>query len=325
MVQGVSGAVTIGAPDDAELVRAAQAGHVSSLGLLLARHRAGMRAVALSILGPGPDADDAVQEASLVALRRIGDLRDPQAVAPWLRAVVRNACRMQLRAPTAVPLGDPESPALPDRGPGPDELLDRHAARDWVWHAVGELTPPLRLATMLRYFTDVHAYEQIAELCQVPVGTVRSRLGQARVKLSQALLATADSAHDDVAALTAAHRRDAEDTLRAAHRGVLVEALRDRWSPQVETTWPQGRRTHTAHDLVLAMDRDLGDGVRQRLRNVVAGRDLVIWEADLISPDHDPFHCPPAVAWVQSFDAGRVRRLRLFHPRPVAGAARSPR
>jgi len=51
--------------EDAVLTRAAQAGEVAALGLLLERHRAGMRAVALSILGPGPDVDDVVQDAAV--------------------------------------------------------------------------------------------------------------------------------------------------------------------------------------------------------------------------------------------------------------------
>jgi hypothetical protein len=46
----------------------------------------------------------------------------------------------------------------------------------------------------------------------------------------------------------------------------------------------------------------------------VAGRDVVIWENDLINPPDDPFHCPPAVVWVNFLEAGRVRRVRLFHP-----------
>ncbi len=54
-----------------------------------------MRAVAMSLLGYGPDAEDVVQDAALTALRRIGDVRDPAAVGAWLRAVVRNAARMR--------------------------------------------------------------------------------------------------------------------------------------------------------------------------------------------------------------------------------------
>jgi len=82
---------------DGELVRLAQLGDTNALGTLLARHMAGMKAVALSTVGFGPDAEDAVQEASLRVLERIGDVRNPEAVGAWLHAVVRNVCRMQLR------------------------------------------------------------------------------------------------------------------------------------------------------------------------------------------------------------------------------------
>ncbi|MCV7135133.1 hypothetical protein H7J06_19310 [Mycobacterium hodleri] len=63
------------------------------------------------------------------------------------------------------------------------------------------------------------------------------------------------------------------------------------------------------------MERDLSAGVRHRIANVVAGRDVAIWETDLISPPEDPFHCPPGVVWALFLDEGRVSRIRLFHPR----------
>jgi RNA polymerase sigma-70 factor (ECF subfamily) len=306
---------------DADLVREAQSGDVHSLGLLLARHQAGMRAVALSILGYGPDAEDAVQEAVLIALRRIGDLRDPAALGPWLRAIVRNACRMHLRATTPILLEAVETLVLPRDEPDPEELLDRSALRDWVWHALDELSPRLRLVTMLRYFTEVTAYEHIAEVCGIPLGTVRSRLSQARTKLSQALLATARLAHDDVAVQTDRRRKEAEETLRAAQCGSFAAVLTELCSPEVEITTVKGKLMKGFDYLLGAMERDLGDGVRQRVANIVAGRDVVIWENELISPPDDPFHCPPAVVWVNFLEAGRVRKVRLFHPRPAEGAA----
>ncbi|MBP2704508.1 sigma-70 family RNA polymerase sigma factor [Microbispora sp. RL4-1S] len=297
---------------DVDLVREAQLGDVHALGLLLARHQADMRAVALSILGHGPDAEDAVQDAALIALRRIGDVRDPHALAPWLKAVVRNACRTQLR--TRRPLSSLDVAVLPDV-PGLDELLDRHAVRDWIWHAMGELSSNLRLVAMLRYFTGVTTYAAIAEVCAIPVGTVRSRLSQARAKLSEALLATADLAHDDVAALTAARRGEAEQILGEASRGYFAQALRASWCPAVETVWPTGKVTRGYDYPVRSMENDLADGVVHRLSGVVAGRDIVIWEDDMISPPDDPFHCPPSVVWVNFLEEGRVRRIRLFHPR----------
>ncbi|MFJ6723764.1 RNA polymerase sigma factor [Streptomyces sp. NPDC091281] len=309
--------LTPAAPQDAELVRAARAGDAGSLGLLLSRHRAGMYAVALALLGHSQEAEDAVQDAALIALRRLGDVRDPDAVGPWLRMVVRNECRARLRRTSALTLAEPGRAvtARPGEGPpDPAEIIERHALRDWVWSALEDLPAGLRLVTMLRYFTDVTSYEDIAALCATPVSTVRGRLHQARTKLGAALLASAELAHDDVSAHSARHRALAEETIASAHRGRIASALAEWWSPEAAVTWPTGKRTGVDY-LPVAFDHDLSDGVRHRLLNVVAGREVVIWEAALLSPPEDPYHCPPGVVWVHFLDQGRVSRLRLYHPR----------
>ncbi|GAA0596747.1 sigma-70 family RNA polymerase sigma factor [Kribbella sandramycini] len=302
---------------DAELVRAAQLGEVEQLGLLLSRHQAPMRAVAVAFHGHRPAAEDAVQEAALIALRQIGALRDPAAVGPWLRMLVRNVCRMQLRRRPAIPVSDPGVflPAAPD----PAQLIDANANRDWIWTAIGHLTPTLQLPVMLRYFTEVTAYDDIATLCGVPVGTIRSRLNQARKKLAEALLATAVQPHDSIAALTAQHREEALAILEAPYTGQLAAVLANSWRPTVETFWSTGRHTIGYHDMVAAMDRDLTAGVRHQLTSVVASHTTVLWEANLINPPEDPHHCPPAVLWALHLTANRVTTLRLHHtPRPTS-------
>lgn len=202
--------------EDTALTRAAQSGEVAALGLLLERHRAGMRAVAVSILGPGADADDVMQDAALTALLRIGDVRDPEAVGAWLRMIVRNAARLVLRESAVVrPVGVGELP-LPSTHLGPEQWLERNALRDWVWEALAELTPALRMPLVLRYFaTGITSYERIAEVCGVPVGTVRSRLSQGRTKLAEALAATADAPHGDAAQHVRASRVEAHELLAA--------------------------------------------------------------------------------------------------------------
>lgn len=308
-----------GAAQDSELVRAAQAGDAACLGLLLARHQAGMRAVALAVLGHSQDAEDAVQEAALIALRSIGDVKDPNAVGPWLRMVVRNVCRAQLRKKSPVPMADPMTAVTSERLDDlsdPAELLEQHALRDWVWSALEDLNPNLRLVTMLRYFTDARSYDDIATLCATPVGTVRSRLHKARSQLVDVLLGSADQAHDDATALRAAHRELAEETLESGRRGKLLSALSGRWSPEADVMWPTSKRTGIDY-LQTAYDHNESIGVRQRLLNVVASREVVIWETALISPPDDPFHCPPGCVWVQSLDRGRVTKLRLYHPRAL--------
>lgn len=64
---------------DVELVRVALNGDIASLGVLIERHRAPLFALALLMLGRGPRAQDAVQDAFLVALRDIDRLRTPEA------------------------------------------------------------------------------------------------------------------------------------------------------------------------------------------------------------------------------------------------------
>ncbi|SCF11355.1 RNA polymerase sigma factor [Micromonospora chokoriensis] len=301
---------------DAELVALAQAGDAAALGTLLARHEAGMRAVAVSILGYGPDAEDAVQDAMLMALRRIGDLRDPSAVGPWLRAIVRNNSRTTVRGPRAVPVAEPEWFARPADTPTPEEALDRGAMRDWVWHAIGQLSEPDRLVTLLRYFSDASSYDQIAAVCGIPVGTVRSRLSHARRALSDGLRTAANAAHADVTASNASRWREGRDMIATAMDGDFDRVVRDSWWPDAELVVPGGPRVGR-DAAVEGMNCDLAAGVRQRLRNVVSSGDVLLWETDLISPPDDPEHCPPSALWLQVLREGRVRQLTLFHPVPA--------
>lgn len=164
--------VDFAATSDADLVLAARAGDAGGFGALLERHRAGMLAVALSILGYGPETEDAVQDAALTAFARIDQLRDPAIAGAWLRAIVRTVCQMRVRARGAQERRRVEERLLPPTAvPSADERLERHALRNWVWCALEELSEPLRLPVLLRYFSGVSSYVEIATLCDVPVGT----------------------------------------------------------------------------------------------------------------------------------------------------------
>ncbi|QYN26143.1 hypothetical protein K1T34_23895 [Amycolatopsis sp. DSM 110486] len=61
------------------------------------------------------------------------------------------------------------------------------------------------------------------------------------------------------------------------------------------------------------MEGDLAAGVRQRPVHIVASREVVVWEMDLLNPPDNPTHCPPGVAWLMRLDGGRVADLRLHH------------
>ncbi|WP_229924827.1 RNA polymerase sigma factor [Streptomyces sulfonofaciens] len=304
-------------PSDAELLRSARDGDVAAVGALLERHGAGMRAVALSLLGNLPDAEDAVQDASLIAFRHVGDVRQPESVSAWLRMIVRNVCRSRLRStPPATPVPDLSLLAAET---DPEKVVDRHAMRDWIWQSVNELSPTLRMAVMLRHFSPrTPSYDQMAALCGVPVGTVRSRLAEARRKLVGAMAVTADSVHADSVAAARESARDAVETLAAAEQGRFAELTAQRWTP--DAAYYAGRQRVGDRDfLVRGMAGDLEAGVRQRFVSAVTSRDTTIWEMDMINPPDAPHHCPPAVAWLMTMEDGRMNQLRLFHAAGVRG------
>lgn len=72
---------------------AARHGDAHAFGVLLERHRAAMHAVAVSLLGWGPSAEDAVQDAMVVALRQLDELRDPAAAGVHCRGSRRRRRR----------------------------------------------------------------------------------------------------------------------------------------------------------------------------------------------------------------------------------------
>lgn len=163
------------------------------------------------------------------------------------------------------------------------------------------------------------AYDRIAKVCGVPVGTVRSRLNQARAKLTGALAATADRAHGDARTRTGESWGEARHTLAEAASGHFDRVLTQGWSPEVALM--NGRTRVGGRDL-LARGRggDLAAGVRQRPVDVAAGRSLTVWEMDLLDPADDPAHCPEAVAWVMTRSGGRVDRCASRTPAAPASS-----
>lgn len=306
---------------DDELVAAARGGDAMYFGLLLERHRAGMYAVALAVLGWRPDAEDAVQDAMVAALSRLNQLRDPAAAGPWLRAIARNQARMRLRSQLREPRVGLPSEDLPSGEATPEELLEDRALRDWLCSALAGLSEPLQLAVLLRYFTGVTSYAEIAAVCGVPIGTVRSRLNDARRQLTNALCSTADTTHDDSGALTARRRREAQELLSSAPQGGFRAALASAAVPDLVFLGPQGQRAHGQDTLLRIMESDLDAGVGQHLVNVAAGHRVTILECDLLSPLNHPDHCPPGVIWVMTLHDDRINKIRLFHPLPTVAPA----
>ncbi|HYL89612.1 MAG TPA: sigma-70 family RNA polymerase sigma factor [Burkholderiales bacterium] len=131
------------------------------------------------------DAEDVMQEAMLRAYKFYPGLRGE--ARPWLLAIVRNACWTWLEKNRPGELAIAEEPEADT--PGPDVLLARELDRRALNEAIATLPVPFRETLILRELEDL-SYKQIAQIAEVPIGTVMSRLARARRMLAEKLSPT---------------------------------------------------------------------------------------------------------------------------------------
>ncbi len=134
------------------------------------------------------DAEDVVQEACLRALSFFHTLRSENG-RPWLLAIVRNTCYTWLRKnrPQEVDTVFDEQVHSPgSSAASPEAMLIRKAGSERVRQALQALPPEFREVLVLREMEGL-SYRQIAEVSDLPIGTVMSRLARARRKLAQQL------------------------------------------------------------------------------------------------------------------------------------------
>jgi len=304
---------------DADLVAAARGGDGAALGLLLERHRPRLFATAVRLLGYRPDAEDAVQETCLAAMRHIGSVRDPESVGAWLQAVLRRACMQHERRRNGELLTD-SLPDLLDERPGPEDRIDRLELRDWIWGALQRLPEPLRVSAMLRYFGSYDSYDEVATILGVPIGTVRSRLSEAKIKLADALLASAGLIDDGARVRTRARERFWTDEFQDVFRRGESSRFVSHFATDLLIGWSGGRMARGREHLVTEIEGDLAVGVRIDLERVMTNDGIAVVEGRFVNPPEAPDHCPPGVALVMFGSDRRTSAIRLHlaprAPRP---------
>lgn len=193
--------------DELALIRAAQRGDVSSFNELVLAYQSQVFNVACRVMGDEAAAADATQEAFISAYNHIKDFRGG-SFKSWLLRTVTNACydalRYHKRRPaeslegiTAGEDGDGDyNEFLPAGDESPHDAAERGDLRDFIAKSALRLPPDQRVTFVL---SDVQgmSYEEIAEIMDVSLGTVKSRLSRARAKLRDALLTQKELLPDD--------------------------------------------------------------------------------------------------------------------------------
>lgn len=134
-------------------------------------------AYAVSFLRDRKDAEDAVQQAALQAWHRRAQFDDRRPFKAWWFAILRHHCLDELRARKRAPIPLGDGPEL--SSPADESVLDRRALAT----AMEKLPETQRDVLRLRYFGDL-TYHELAQVLDIPPGTVMSRLHLARKALA---------------------------------------------------------------------------------------------------------------------------------------------
>jgi RNA polymerase sigma-70 factor (ECF subfamily) len=157
--------------------------------------RASFVRCAYRFLNNAADAEDAVQDALLLAHQHIGQFRGQAQISTWLTAIVSNSARMQLRKrPRQIhvsldePIGEEQGHTLSEQlancWPSPEEECQSSEFRARLRELATQLSPPLRKAFQLRDLDGLTTNEA-AHILGVPDGTVKAQLARARVKVKR--------------------------------------------------------------------------------------------------------------------------------------------
>jgi RNA polymerase sigma-70 factor (ECF subfamily) len=139
------------------------------------------------LLRSDADAQDAVQDACVRALRFIGGFRGGDGRL-WLLKIVRNVCysRFERAGPRELESDFDDEAHASDDGAAPETMLQRVRDSAAINSAIAMLPEEFREMIVMRDLEGL-SYKQIADIAEVPIGTVMSRLARARKRLRKSL------------------------------------------------------------------------------------------------------------------------------------------
>jgi RNA polymerase sigma-70 factor (ECF subfamily) len=176
--------------DDQQLIRLTLDGQPEAFGHLIRRYQDRLFNGMVHILRSDSEAEDVVQDAFVLAFTKLESFKGNSAFFTWLYRIGYNVAitRIRRRRSTVSIEGKDETGRLdfPDNGPSPADRLEKHEQAAQLMRAMDRLSEEHRSILVLREMEELD-YDAIAEILDLPIGTVRSRLHRARTQLREQL------------------------------------------------------------------------------------------------------------------------------------------
>ncbi len=183
--------------DEARLIERAKQGDVEAFGSLIGQYERKVYNLAYRLTGHPEDAAEMAQEAFVRVFTQLGQFHGDSSFATWLFRITSNVCLDELRRrkrrltfsidETVAGEEGEMARQFADPGDGPEQALTRQEAQLAVRKAIAALDEEHQTVLVLRYFQNL-PYEQIRDILNCSLGTVKSRLNRAKHALKEKLL-----------------------------------------------------------------------------------------------------------------------------------------
>jgi RNA polymerase sigma-70 factor (ECF subfamily) len=183
------------------LIERSRAGDVAAFDILVRRYEKQLYNTAYRLCGSPDDAADLAQDAFVRAWRSLGSFRGDASLSTWLHRIVTNLFLDERKRRRAHPHRSLDEALeldettvtreFEDTGPSPQDRAEERERHETLQRAILSLPPPQRVMVVL-YHTQNRSYEEIAEILNLPLGTVKSRLNRARLALRGKLAPAAE-------------------------------------------------------------------------------------------------------------------------------------
>ena len=175
---------------DYRLIERCRVGDSSAIEHFVQTYQQDIYRLALSILDDSTEAEDATQDALLAALRSLDSFRGASSLTTWLYSITVNICRTRLqrrkRRERLIEILEGILRFYKTRQPTIEEHAIQNESNKALWQAIHDMNAKHRIPIVLRYYHDLSVTE-IANILQIPEGTVHSRLNTARKQLHDVL------------------------------------------------------------------------------------------------------------------------------------------
>jgi len=177
---------------ETEIINAARQGDLNAFNILILEHQDLLFRIAVRLMRDEMPAADMLQDACLLAFQKLASFRDG-SFRNWFARIVVNRCydelRRQRRHPVHLMESDDRNDDLPsnpywlaDFSANPEVQLEVKESNDRITDCLQQLPPRQRTVLTLVDIED-YSYEEAAEILDIPVGTIKSRLARARMQM----------------------------------------------------------------------------------------------------------------------------------------------